>query len=253
MEPAVIHRSIESLSTAMLAQGHVSSLNMVQHLIEDGGYVAWLLIGLSVVSVFLIIRFMIGLRRSLFLPTTLNRALLAAARQGQTRSILEITQEDTSMLAQAALAGVSQLPAGRGLARTAIDEAVEERTTRLFRRIEYLNVIGNISPMIGLFGTVLGMIQAFARIDAAGGGMPDAGELAGDISIALVTTFWGLLVAIPALTAFALFRNRVDAFAAECVKSADGMIALIANAGTAAPADATAEPRRPSNEAVIGS
>ena len=112
-------------------------------------------------------------------------------------------------------AGVSQLTAGRDSARAAIDEAVEERATKLFRKIEYLNVIGNVSPMIGLLGTVLGMIKAFSRIFSAAGGMPDPGKLAGDIAMALVTTFWGILIAIPALTFFALFRNRIDAFAAE--------------------------------------
>ncbi len=95
---------------------------------------------------------------------------------------------------------------------------------RLLRRIEYLNVIGNVSPMIGLFGTVVGMIQAFARIYSAAGGMPEADKLAGDIAVALVTTFWGLLIAIPALSAFALFRNRIDTYAAEVVKLCDGLL-----------------------------
>jgi biopolymer transport protein ExbB len=133
----------------------------------------------------------------------------------------------------AAFAGASQIRAGRDAARAAVDEAVEERATKLFRRIEYLNVIGNVSPMIGLLGTVLGMIQAFNRIFAAGGGMPDAGKLAGDIAVALVTTFWGLIIAIPALTTFAIFRNRIDAFAAECIKLCDGLLGLTVENATA--------------------
>ena len=94
---------------------------------------------------------------------------------------------------------------------------------RLMRRIEYLNVIGNVSPMIGLFGTVVGMILAFLEIASRHGGMPAADKLAGNIGIALVTTLWGLGIAIPALSAFALFRNRIDTYAAEVVKLCDGL------------------------------
>jgi biopolymer transport protein ExbB len=89
--------------------------------------------------------------------------------------------------------------------------------------VEYLNVVGNISPMIGLFGTVYGMIVAFQRLVAAGGN-PDPAELAGGISTALVTTFWGLVVAIPALAAYALIRNRIDAMTSEALVVAEELI-----------------------------
>jgi biopolymer transport protein ExbB len=194
----------------------------------DGGWITWfVLVPLSVVSIALIIHYLIVLRRSTQVPAGLAKALVLAARRGQARDIVEITREDETMLGQAACAGVGQLSAGRESARAAIDEAVEEQATRLFRRIEYLNVIGNISPMIGLFGTVVGMINAFGRIYSAGGGMPDAAKLAGDISVALITTFWGLLIAIPALSIFSLLRNRIDAFAAESVKLCDSLVSLL--------------------------
>ena len=150
------------------------------------------------------------------------------------------------MLGRAAFAGLSRIHAGRETARAAIDEAVEERASRLFRKIEYLNVIGNISPMMGLLGTVIGMIGAFRRINVAGGGMPDASILAGDISMALVTTFWGILIAIPALAAHAVFRNRIDAFAAESVKLCDGIVATIGEAGTENSKDAKDKARQQS-------
>ena len=68
------------------------------------------------------------------------------------------------------------------------------------------------------------MISAFSRIHAAGA--PDPNQLVGDIAIALVNTFWGLFIAIPGLTAFAFFRNRIDAYAAECVKLCDRIVEL---------------------------
>jgi biopolymer transport protein ExbB len=205
----------------------VSAVNIFQSIILDGGYIGWFLILLSIATIALALNFTIVVRRAALLPATLARALLTAARQGAKRSILEITREDETMLGRAAFAGISRLAGGREAARAAVDEAVEERASRLFRKIEYLNVIGNISPMIGLLGTVIGMISAFRRIKVAGGGMPDASILAGDISMALVTTFWGILIAIPALAAHAVFRNRIDAFAAECVKTCDSIVATI--------------------------
>lgn len=217
----------------------VSAVNIFRSVIVDGGYITWfVLIPLSIATIALALNFTIVIRRGAQVPATLVRALMTAARQGAGRSILEITRDDETMLGRAAFAGLSRIAAGREAVRAAIDEAVEERASRLFRRIEYLNVIGNISPMMGLLGTVIGMISAFRRINVAGGGMPDASILAGDISMALVTTFWGILIAIPALAAHAVFRNRIDAFAAESVKMCDGIMATIGEAENEKPKDA---------------
>ena len=212
----------------VLAADDEGSVSVFEHFVKSGGPITlFVLIPLSALTLALVVHYLIVLRRNAQTPTSLARALVSSARQGRARNILAITRDDDTMLGQAAYAGVSQMGAGRELARAAVDEAVEERATKLFRRIEYLNVIGNVSPMIGLLGTVLGMIKAFAAIFEMRGGMPDPSELAGDIAEALVTTFWGILIAIPALTAFALFRNRVDAFAAECVKLCDNLVSLV--------------------------
>lgn len=206
----------------------VESISVFTHFVVAGGWITWfILIPLSVISLGMTLHYLLTIRRGVLAPVKLGRALANAARQGQPHAIAEITREDDSLLGIAAFAAVSHLERGADAARAALDEAVDERVTRLFRRIEYLNVIGNVSPMIGLFGTVVGMIQAFNTISSAGGGMPQPGILARDIAVALVTTFWGLLIAIPALTAFAVFRNRVDAYAAESVKLCDGLVAKL--------------------------
>ena len=83
--------------------------------------------------------------------------------------------------------------------RSLFVESLQEQAMVLFRRIEWINIIGNVSPMVGLFGTVLGIIKMFNSL-ALAGGQPHPSQLAGGISVALVTTFWGLLIAIPALT-----------------------------------------------------
>ena len=212
-------------SSLPLAAEGGGAISLFRHFVIQGGWITWfLLIPLSLFMVALVIHYMITIRRGTLVPTGLVRSLRTASIQGQIGAARQLVTGDDTMLGQAAQVGLAQLAEGRETARAAIDETVEEWAMRLLRKIEYLNVIGNVSPMIGLFGTVVGMIQAFARIYSAAGGMPEADKLAGDIAIALVTTFWGLLIAIPALSAFALFRNRIDTYAAEVVKLCDGLL-----------------------------
>jgi biopolymer transport protein ExbB len=223
----------DAVSLGILAQvdsapSGVSSVSVLRHFVVDGGPITWfVLIPLSVVTLSLAVHYLFTIRRKPQVPTTLAQTLVNAATRGEVRKIVELTNNDDSMLGQAGFAAATHIRDGGQAAREAVDEAVEEHATRLLRRIEYLNVIGNIAPMIGLLGTVVGMIQAFSRIFAAGGGMPDAGKLAGDIAVALVTTFWGILIAIPALTFFAIFRNRVDGYAAECMKLCDSIVSIL--------------------------
>jgi biopolymer transport protein ExbB len=90
-----------------------------------------------------------------------------------------------------------------------MQEVGEEESLKLDHRLSYLALIGNISPMIGLFGTVHGMVSSF-RVIAFGGTAPDASKLAEGISTALLTTLIGLAIAIPAIAAFNILRNRIQ-------------------------------------------
>jgi biopolymer transport protein ExbB len=98
----------------------------------------------------------------------------------------------------------------------AMEEAAQVQVATLLRRVEWLNLMGNIGPMLGLLGTVWGMILAFFTIVAMGG-MPHPGDLAGAIGTALVTTLTGLMIAIPALSVYATMRHRIDALTAEAM------------------------------------
>lgn len=125
-----------------------------------------------------------------------------------------------------------------------MDEVLESRAAGLFRHIEYLNIIGNVSPMIGLFGTIYGMILTFTALVELGG-TPDPTVLADGIAIALVTTFWGLVIAIPALSVFHLMRNRIDALLAECAVQAEELLQFFKPLGRGSlviPGDRAAKP-----------
>jgi biopolymer transport protein ExbB len=125
-----------------------------------------------------------------------------------------VCRSQPSFLSYVLLNGLSEVDGGWEAVEKAMEDATAEQSARLFRRIEYLSVIGNIAPMVGLLGTVTGMIIAFHRV-ADTQGSAGAADLAEGIYQALVTTVGGLLVAIPSLGAFAIFRNRVDQFVAE--------------------------------------
>ncbi|MBI4581391.1 MAG: MotA/TolQ/ExbB proton channel family protein [Planctomycetes bacterium] len=226
----------------VLAAEDLRGPSVFQHFVVAGGWITWcLLIPLSMATVALTIQYLITIRRATQMPISLAKALVAAARQGQRRNILETTRDSDTMLGQAAYAAALHTADGMDAAMAGVDEAVEDRVGRLMRRVEYLSVIGNVSPMIGLLGTVVGMIQAFNRIYTAGGGVPETSKLVGDIAIALVNTFWGLAIAIPALTMYAFFRNRVDAFASDCIRLSGGLAASLVDAErTAGAAPATA-------------
>jgi biopolymer transport protein ExbB len=123
-------------------------------------------------------------------------------------------RKQPSFLSFVLLNGLAEVEGGWSAVEKAVEDATAEQAARLFRKIEYLSVIGNIAPMVGLLGTVTGMIFAFQRV-ANTQGSAGAAELAEGIYQALVTTVGGLIVAIPSLGAFAIFRNRVDQLVAE--------------------------------------
>ena len=104
-----------------------------------------------------------------------------------------------------------------------LEQAATEVMASRVRRVEILNVIGQVSPMLGLFGTVYGMILAFQSIVTSGGNAYPV-LLAGGIGTALVTTFWGLVVAIPALAGYAVLRGRLDATLAEAFGEAETLV-----------------------------
>jgi biopolymer transport protein ExbB len=118
-----------------------------------------------------------------------------------------------SFLGHQLAAGVREVDLGYSAVEKAMEDAAAEQSARLFRKIEYLSVIGTLAPMLGLLGTVWGMILAFMEFEAKAN--PQVSDLAPAIYKALVTTLFGLGVAVPAVAAFAYFRNRIDELVAE--------------------------------------
>jgi biopolymer transport protein ExbB len=191
-------------------------------LVFMGGSVGYLLWVMSVVLVALIIRYFINIRRTNIVPDVTKQQIQELFQAKQYREVIELTSQKADLLSYAIHSALKEAPHGYPAMERAMEEASEERTTVMLRSLEWLNLLGNIGPMLGLFGTVQGMIGAFFTIVKVGS--PDPASLAHDIGIALVTTFLGLQVAIPALTVYAWMRNRVDALSSEAMVVAQEMI-----------------------------
>ena len=176
-----------------------------------------LLLILSAMSIGYSIKLFLQYRRVSVVPDETRAEVEQLLAEKKYREAIEYVNEDESYLGRLVSSALNEASNGYGAMERAVEEAGDYETSRILRPVEYLNVLGNISPMLGLFGTVYGMIVAFEGLVAAGGS-PNPGELAGGISTALVTTFWDLVVAMPALASYALIRNRIDAL------TADGMI-----------------------------
>ncbi len=149
-----------------------------------------------------------------------NPSRLISTRHRNRQAHLVLTR---SYFSQVLRAGLSEASHGFAAVIRRLELTADELTTVRLRRIEYLNVLGQVSPMIGLFGTVYGMILAFSAIVASGGNA-DPILLAGGIGTALTTTFWGLLVAIPALAGYAIIRNKIDELTTEATRTAEELV-----------------------------
>ncbi len=183
-----------------------------------GSAMIWLLIALSIVSVGLIARAFFSHRRGSIASESDSAALLARASRDGHAAVRASCIADGRDLGRITMAALDALPLGRRGTVDAAEAAANECAARRFRTVESLNVLAQVSPMIGLFGTVYGMIVAFQTV-AASGGQADPALLAGGIGTALVTTFWGLVIAIPALVTYAVVRNRIDAEVATALET----------------------------------
>ncbi len=144
-------------------------------------------------------------------------------------------QGDNSAYSKIVTAGLHEMGAGVSEARGAMERTAEVITAENEKRISMLAVLGSLGPMIGLLGTLQGMIGAFSVI-ARSDAQIRRGEVAGEISKALLLTFEGVMQPIPAIYFFAVFRNRITVLGANALLAADELISKLANAVRRRPA-----------------
>jgi biopolymer transport protein ExbB len=185
----------------------------LRQLLRAGGSIGLVILGLSMAMVALIVEHLLTIRRGSLMPDGLADSVAAMIATGRFAEADRLCREQPSFLGAVLAEGLAEAPLGYRAVEKTMEDSSAEQAARLFRKIEYLSVIGTLAPMLGLLGTVWGMIVAFQEFATKLN--PPVSELAPGIYQALVTTLMGLGVAVPALAAFAIFRNRIDELVAE--------------------------------------
>jgi biopolymer transport protein ExbB len=219
---AVIVATMPRASSVIAAQGGKRTF-FTQFVISGGPIVWFVLLPMSLVMVFLAVEHGLTIRRKKLLPRGIGEQIIEIIGQFGPRQLSARIADRSDFVSIAVIKAVAQ---GRGdwfRMRSLLAESLQEQAGRLLRRIEWLNLIGNVSPMVGLFGTVFGMIKLFNAVVMAGG-QPQPSQLADGISVALVTTFWGLFIAIPALAIHGVFRNRIETLVNDAVVEAENIV-----------------------------
>lgn len=195
--------------------------------VKDAGLWMVPLLVASIAMVALIVYNYIQLTKPKFNPDDLKLALLDHMSNCRVRSAIEVSSTSPTYLGRLMSAALPNVDATDpdSLGREAYDDSIAEYTMRenrgMMTWIGYLGIIAQIAPMLGLLGTVVGMMGAFNTL--ASEGQADPSALAGDIGLAMVTTAAGLIIAIPSIFFYFLLRNRFNGMVATCHQDASDL------------------------------
>jgi len=193
-------------------------------IILAAGWPIWPLLLASIIAVALIIERMVALRRSKVLPSGLLQRVVAEYRQSGVNEAMLANLEAQSPLGRVLAAGLRNVGSSREIMREAIEEAGAVVAHELDRYLTTLGTIASISPLMGLFGTVVGMIEIFGSQSPSG---TNPLQLAHGISVALYNTGFGLIIAIPGMIFWRHFRALVNGFVIEMQQQAVRMVEVL--------------------------
>jgi len=212
-----------------LKGGAEKHLTTFKDIIEAGGPAMQVILCLSVVMTFLVILFLFTLRRNALFPKRFVQEAMDAADEGDTEALEAICHDSDSPASKIIGAAVEQMAGEQRVDYMVVRDAIEDeggrQTSVLWQRIQYLQDIAVVAPMVGLLGTVLGMLESFAGMRT---GLGDVGikpeMLARGVSKALITTAGGLVVGILAMILYAIFRGRVNKLIAGLESACSGVL-----------------------------
>jgi biopolymer transport protein ExbB len=180
----------------------------ITDILHDGGAIGHFILLVSVVALGLTIDNAVNIRRLKLCPPELVEEVEALFEAGDYQEAVDLCEAEPNMFTNIVAAGLSKVNHDFAVMEKALEESSGEETTKLLTRVGWLSFICSTATLLGLLGTIQGMIVAFKTI-AATKGQADPSQLSAGISAALITTLYGLGVAIPFSFAFAVFRNKV--------------------------------------------
>jgi biopolymer transport protein ExbB len=195
------------LATVAFPEAAYAEGSFVSKILTAGGAIGIVIIILSVATLALCIEFFVNVRRDKICPPELIDELEALLEEDEYQEALELCESEPNFLTNSLAAGLPRLNEGYTKVQEALEAQAGIEAVKLQQKVSWMLFLSNVAPMLGLFGTVSGMIKAFDTIVELGAKVTPK-DLAGGISAALVTTFLGLLVAIPAIFAYQFFRNK---------------------------------------------
>ncbi len=222
-----------TLSTSAFAQEEaaaetVQQKSMLDKWVIEGGWTMIPLVILLFITLWLVINCVMTLKKSKFCPDDLRAQLIALMGECRVQSAIQLATQSPTVLGRMVAYCLPNVDANRpeDLGKDAVQDAMADFTAnerpRTMKYVDILALCGTIAPSIGLFGTVQGMVEAFAVLAATG--QADPTELAGSISVALLTTFWGLIISIIAVPCFFFLKKKAQGLEADCVNTLEEMM-----------------------------
>ena len=195
-------------------------------IIEAAGWPIWPILIASLVSVMIIVYCLISLRQSIVAPKTLlPRIAQELKRNGITQEMIsKLSSKDAPLLGHIFAAGLKNAKNSREIMKESIEEAGRIAVHEMERFLTTLGTIASISPLLGLFGTMIGMIELFGSQSASGA---NPTMLAHGISVALYNTAFGLAVAIPSMIFYRHFRGKIETLVVEMEHEAIKLIEIV--------------------------
>jgi biopolymer transport protein ExbB len=201
----------------------------VEWFLKSSGWIGAFLFLLSLYFIALVVRLLVELRPEIAIPPRILDQCNMLVENKDFRGILNLAAHDDSFFSGLVSAGITELPEGVTKSREAMERVNDFKTAEMEKKISPLAVLGTLGPMIGLLGTLLGMINSF-KVIAQTEQQVKTSAVAHGFSQALVLTFLGVGLSVPAIYFFAFFRHRVMLIAAEAMLKADELMRRIAKA-----------------------
>ncbi len=214
--------------------------------VKWSGWIGAVLLLLSIYFVSTVARLFWEMRLEVAAPPETVAQCESLLERRDFKGIYALVKEDDSFFGRLLTTGIADLPNGLAEARDSMERTGETITAEMEKKISMLAVLGTLGPMIGLLGTLKGMIGAFGQIGKTVGASVDTAAVANRLSESLLITFEGVLLSVPAIYFYALFRNRVIHISTSVTLSADQFLRHFSHAGRAK-ASAAVPPPKPTN------